>query len=83
MSIGNIVETQAAATKRRTSYGIVLKVGSFILNEWGLTEEQAKQVHAKLVERGDEPFTVGGITFSRRPASDLSAALAAFAAEPS
>lgn len=83
MSIGNVVESQkAASTKGRVSYGIEIRVGSFTLNEWGLHESQAKQVHEKLLRDGDKPFTVGGITFSRRAPSELSAELAAMLAAP-
>lgn len=82
MSIADNAVAEKAATKGRVSYGIVLKVGAFVLNEWGLSETLAKQVHEKLVKRGDKPFTVGGIEFSRREQSELAAALAAFDAAP-
>lgn len=80
MAIGNIVETSKPAGKR-TTYGILIKAGSFSLNEWGLTESDAKQVHEILVARDDSPFELNGLTFSRRPPSDLSAQLAAFKAQ--
>jgi hypothetical protein len=80
MSIGNIVESPKPAGKRVT-YGILIKAGSFSLNEWGLTESDAKQVHEILVVRKDEPFELNGLTFARRPPSDLSAQLAAFKAK--
>ena len=79
----SIVEQKTGtATAKRVTYGIEIKAGSFTLNEWGLHESQAKQVHEALVKRNDEPFSIGGLTFSRRPVSDLSNALAQFAAQP-
>ncbi len=82
MSIVNQAVSTKAATAKRVTYGIELKVGTFVLNEWGLHESQAKEVHEVLVSRNDEPFTVQGITFSRRPVSELSSAIAAFKAAP-
>jgi hypothetical protein len=83
MSIGNIVESAKPAGKR-TSYGIIIRVAgvaendeTFPLNEWGLTESDAKTVHEILVASDNAPFTEGGLTFSRREPSTLSARLAA------
>lgn len=77
----SIAEKAVRATAKRTTYGIEIKVGNFTLNEWGLHETQAKEVHEMLVKNGDKPFTVGPMTFSRRIPSELSGALAAMKAE--
>ena len=79
----SIVETATKATGKRVTYGILIKAGSFVLNEWGLNETDAKTVNEILVSNGDKPFELNGLTFSRRPPSDLSAQLAAFKASMS
>jgi hypothetical protein len=79
MSIVETVSTKPA-TARRVTYGILIKAGTFTLNEWGLTESDARTVNEILVSNGDKPFELNGLTFSRRPPSDLSAQLAAFKA---
>jgi hypothetical protein len=91
MSIGNIVENAAAATKstNRVNYGLDLRVGSFRLNEWAFSPTQAKLAHERLVKNGDQPFEVAStetmadgsvrtsyITVRRSITNDLSAALA-------
>lgn len=77
----SIVEQGVKPAAKRVTYGIMIKAGSFTLNEWGLTESDAKTVNEILTVGGDQPFTVDGLTFSRRPPSDLSAKLAAFKAQ--
>lgn len=76
----SIVEQAQKATAKRITYGIEIKAGSFTLNEWGLHESQAKEVNELLVLNGDKPFTVDGLTFSRRAPSELSSKLAAMKA---
>lgn len=77
----SIVEQSTPRTAaKRVTYGILIKAGSFTLNEWGLNETDAKTVNEILVASGDKPFELNGLTFSRRPPSDLSAQLAAFKA---
>lgn len=73
----SILEQAAKATAKRITYGIEIKAGSFTLNEWGLHESQAKEVNELITLNGGNPVTVDGLTFSRRPPSDLSAAIAA------
>lgn len=79
--MSGIVEKAVQATAKRVTYGIELKVGNISLNEWGLHESVAKQVHEQLVRNGDKPFVLGGIEFSRRAPSELSALLAGMKAE--
>jgi hypothetical protein len=43
----------------------------------------AKEVNDILTLRGDQPFTLDGLTFSRRTPSELSSKLAAFKADMS
>lgn len=90
MSIGNIVETQAAAkTAGRVNYGLDLRVGTFRLNEWAFSPTQAKLAHERLLKSGNVPFEVAStevledgtertsyITVRRAVSNDLSAALA-------
>jgi len=81
MSALNIVEQAQASTKgkSRTSYGIVITVGKSTLNEWGLSENEAKTVHELLTLNGDKPLppTSDGIVYSRRPPSNMAQELAA------
>jgi hypothetical protein len=72
----SIVEQAQKASAKRITYGIEIKVGNFTLNEWGLHESQAKEVHELLTLNGDKPVTVEGVTFSRRAPSELSSKLA-------
>lgn len=75
--MANIVEQSTKAQAKRITYGITIKVdGIYELNEWGLHESLAKQVHEMLLENGDQPISLGSMTFSRREAPALSAALA-------
>lgn len=75
--MANIVEQATKAQNKRITYGIAIKVdGVFDIDEWGLREHVAKQVHEMLLANGDEPFSLGSMTFSRRETSALSAALA-------
>jgi len=76
----SIVETATKASAKRVTYGIDIKAGQFTLNEWGLHESVAKEVNDILTQNGDKPFTIDGLTFSRRTPSELSAKLAAFKA---
>jgi hypothetical protein len=91
MSIGNIVESQAAAKPAagRVNYGLDLRVGSFRLNEWAFSPTQAKTAHERLVKNGNKPFEVAStetledgtervsyITVRRSVTNDLTAALA-------
>lgn len=76
----SIVETAQKPVAKRVTYGIEIKVGSFTLNEWGLHESQAKEVNEMLTLNGDKPFTIEGVTFSRRAPSELSSKLAAMKA---
>jgi hypothetical protein len=67
----------------RVSYGIVIGVGSTTLNEWGLSESEAKLVHAMLTANGDKPLppTKSGIVYSRRQPSNNASELAQLQAE--
>lgn len=76
----SITEQAVKPTQKRVTYGIEIKVGSLTLNEWGLHESQAKEVNEMLILNGDAPFTVDGVTFSRRTPSELSSKLAAMKA---
>jgi hypothetical protein len=78
-----IVETAVKPNAKRVTYGIEIKAGQFTLNEWGLHESVAKEVNDILTLRGDQPFTLDGLTFSRRTPSELSSKLAAFKADMS
>ena len=72
----SIVEQAVKPNAKRVTYGIEIKAGAFTLNEWGLHESQAKEVNELLVLNNDQPFTVDGLTFSRRAPSELSSKLA-------
>jgi hypothetical protein len=90
MSIGNIVENQAAAkTTNRVNYGLDIRVGGFRLNEWSFSPTQAKLAHERLVKNGNQAFEIASsetmedgsvrtsyITVRRAVTNDLSAALA-------
>ena len=76
----SIVNEAVKANAKRTTYGIDIRAGEFTINEWGLQESQAKEVHELLTLNNDKPITVDGLTFSRRAPSALSAKLAAMKA---
>ena len=91
MSFDSIVEkareaqaaTAAAPAGKRVSYGIVINVGDTKLNEWGLSETEAKLVHKLLQLNGDKPLppTKSGIVYSRREPSSNASELAALEAQ--
>jgi hypothetical protein len=60
--------TAVGAGKGRTSYGIDVCVGKTVLNEWALTEAEAKDVHENLLLNDDQPLdpTADGIVYKRR-----------------
>lgn len=76
----SIVETATRPSAKRITYGIEIRAGQFTLNEWGLHESVAREVNEILTLGGDKPFTLDGLTFSRRQPSELSSKLAAFKA---
>lgn len=81
----SIAERVAAPKTGRTSYGIVIEVNGVVLNEWGLQEPEAKDIHELLVLNGEQPLTEvpgwDGFTFSRRQVREQRQALAEFKAQ--
>ena len=69
MSLVN--ESTKAPKGQRVTYGIDIKVGKAVLNEWGLHESEAKTVSELLTINGDRdlPPTKDGIVYARRPLS--------------